>query len=103
MGWPLNLNQSSKMRTTFVLYVLTNYALEKRYSRPNVVKRQKWREFFPYIFSSPRELCGITTQVISKVSSGIYEDCSILFKNVKTLALIVTEEMRGQERPLKSD
>ena len=91
------------MCTTFVLYVFTNYAFEKRYSRSNVEKRKKWREFFASIFSGPGELLGKTTQVKSKASPGIYKDCSILCKNFKTLALIVTEEMRGQERPLKSD
>ena len=91
------------MCTTFVLYVLTNYASEKRYSRSNVEKRKKWREFFASIFSGPGELLGKTAQVKSKAPRAIYKDCSILYKNFKTLALIVTEEMRGQERPLKSD
>ena len=91
------------MCTTFVLYVLTNYASEKRYSRSNIEKRKKWREFFASIFSGPGELLGKITQVKLKASSGIYEDCSILCKNFKTLALIVTEEMCRQERPLKSD
>ena len=45
-------------------------------------------------FSDPGELFGKTTQVKSKVSPGIYQDCSILFKNFKTLALIV-----GNGRP----
>ena len=61
------------------------------------------RKFFASTFSGPGELFGKTTQVKSKVSPGIYEDCSILCKNFKTLALIVTEEMRRQTRPLKSD
>ena len=91
------------MCTTFVLYVFTNYASEKRYSRSNVENRQKWREFFACIFSGPGELLGKITQVKLKASSGIYEDCSILCKNFKTLALIVSEEMRGKKRPLKSD
>ena len=91
------------MCTTFVLDVLTNYAFEKRYSRSNVEKRKKWREFFASIFSGPGELLGKTTQVKSKASPGIYKDCSILCKNFKTLALIVSEEMRRQKRPLKSD
>ena len=91
------------MCTTFVLYVLTNYAFEKRYSRSNVEKPQKRREFFAFIFSGPGELLGKTRQVKSKASPGIYKYCFILCKNFKTLALIVSEEMRGQNRPLKSD
>ena len=90
------------MCTTFVLYVFTNYAFEKRYSRSNVEKRKKWREFFASIFSGPGELLGKTTQVKSKASPGIYKDCSILCKNFKTLALKITEEIRGQEGPVKS-
>ena len=91
------------MCTTFVLYVLTNYASVKRYSRSNVEKRKKWREFFACIFSGPGELLAKTTQVKSKASPGIYKDCSIMCKNFKTLALIVSEEMCGQKRPLKSN
>ena len=64
---------------------------------------KKWREFFASILSCPGRLFGKTTHVKSKVSLDIYENCSILCKNVKTLALIVAEEMRGQEMPLKSD
>ena len=82
------------MCTTFVLYDLTNYAFVKKIFKTICRKT-------PYIFSGPGELFGTTTQVKSKVSPGIYEDCPILCKNFKTLALIVTEEMRGQERPLK--
>ena len=90
------------MCTTFVLYVLTNYAFEKRYSRSNVEKRKKWREFFASIFSGPGELLGKTTPVKSKARQGFFIDCSILCKNFKTLALKIMEEIRGQEGPLKS-
>ena len=77
--------------------------VKKIVSRDLVEKCQKWREFFASIFTGPGELLGKTTQVKSKAPPGIYKDCSILCKNFKTLALIVTEEVRGQERPLQSD
>ena len=90
------------MCTTFVLYVLTNYASEKRYSRWNVKKRKKWREFFASIFSGPGELLGKTAQIKSKTRRVIYNDSSLLCKNIRILAFIVTEELCRQERPLKS-
>ena len=91
------------MYTTFILYVITNYFPEKRYSRSNVENQQKWRIIFASIFSGPGELLGKMTPVKSKARQGFFIDRSILCKNFMTLALIVTEEMHGQVRPLKSD
>ena len=54
-------------------------------------------------FSDLGELLGKITQVKLKARRVISNNSSILSKNFKTLALIVTEEMRGQNRPLKSD
>ena len=90
------------MCTTFVLYVLTNYASVKRYSRSNVEKCQKWREFFASIFSGPGELLGKSPPGKSNPLHAFIMEHSILCKKFKTLALKVTEEIRGQEEPLKS-
>ena len=104
-GWTLNFNFFEKnlsMCTTFVLHVLTNYFQEKRYLRSKLKNRQNYRKIFASLFSGPGELLGKSPPGKSKPRFLFRIEHSILCKNFKTLALKVTEEIRGQEGPLKS-
>ena len=90
------------MCTTFVLHVLTNYLQEKRYLRSKVKNRKNYHKIFASLFSGPGELLGKSPPGKSKPRFLFIIEHSILCKNFKTLALKVTEEIRGQEGPLKS-
>ena len=87
------------MCTTFVLHVLTNYLQEKRYLRSKVKNRRNERKIFASICSGPGEFLGKSLPGKSKPRHDFRIEHSILCQNFKTLALKVTEEIRGQEGP----
>ena len=87
------------MHTTFVQHVFTNYLQEKRYLRSKVKNRKKYHKMFASLFSGLGELLGKSPPGKLKPGFLFIIEHSIMCKNLKTLALKITEEIRGQEGP----